>query len=145
MEETKNYLSLSTDHAATLLKTQRWTNFLAILGFIYCGIVFMGGIMYGVGAVLTELLPGVIAAIASILYVIIAAVGVYIYFHLKRASDALKTALTTGENEKLDEAVKHQYTFWKAQGILSIVSIVFLLLVIIACIIVISMIPGKLG
>ena len=145
MEENKSYLSIGADNAATLLKTQRWTNFLSILGFIGSGFLFLMGIAYGVGAVLTELMPGIIAAIISILYVGLAAVSTYICLNLSRASHALQAALATGDNAKLDEAVKYQYGYWKANGILSIVTIVLMLLLFIGMIIAISMVPSLLS
>jgi hypothetical protein len=114
------------DHSKSLfLEMTRWTKFLAILGFIFLGLILIGGIFVGmaVSKITYSPLAGIGSAGVIMIYVVIAAVNFYPTYALLKYSTAMKAALHTNSKQKFIEAVSHLKNFFKFFGILMVISL----------------------
>ena len=136
MEESNqsSLFELSIDHESHshLSETARWAKFLAIVGFVTCGLIailsfFMGSILAS-----TTLTPystsglGVIGgAFITILYLVIAVIYFFPCLFLYNFSVRLKAALGSNDQVKLNQSLKAQKTLFKYVGIMTIVILSF--------------------
>jgi hypothetical protein len=136
MEESNqsSLFELSIDHESHshLSETARWAKFLAIVGFVTCGLIailsfFMGSILAS-----TTLTPystsglGVIGgAFITILYLVIAVIYFFPCLFLYNFSVRLKAALGSNDQVKLNQSLKSQKTLFKYVGIMTIVILSF--------------------
>lgn len=125
---------LFTDSITTSLrKTRPWVLFLAILGFISAVLMgittipmFLGmGDMMNVGAS-----SGVVMGM-GLFYLAIAVVTFMASLHLLKFAGSIKQALSTLTAQDLEQALAHQASFWKLVGILSLISMIFMVVAII--------------
>lgn len=135
MEETQYSLSLSQENAADLLKSNRWTRFMAIIGVIGACLYFLGGICYAVSAALTEEITSLVAVISGIICIAFAIVYFYIYHTLLKSCKSLTIGLTTGDSERTGQALKQRLLFWKSLSILTIAGVGLVVLAVIIVII----------
>lgn len=119
---------LSENSKAHLLETSRWTKFLAIMGFIFMGLMFLGLISmlfsrsntYNLAPAMAQM--GIIGAL--IFFVVL--IGLYIYpvIMLYRFSINIKTGLISGNANMVETALRCQKNMFKYIGVLSIFSLV---------------------
>lgn len=134
-----NDLTITPNSRAYLSETAKWAKFLAILGFIGCGLMAvaafslpfimnylpgnemtqMGGLSKGVGTIMT------------ILYLGIAVLMVFPCLYLFRFSTKMKTALSQSEFEVLDTSFSNLKSFFKFYGIMTIITMSFYVLILI--------------
>lgn len=113
-----------------LIETSKWTRFLAILGFIFSGIIIV--ISLSAGSLLslipdTEMdkVPSYFGFMFSIIY---SALGILYFFppyYLFNFSKKLKLALTLKNTESLEQAFGNQKSFFKFFGVLAIIGLCF--------------------
>lgn len=123
----------------TLQRTKPWMLFLAILGFIGCGLMIIGGIgMLVAGAVTGSRassnmpFPGFFAVI-GVLYLAFAVFYLLPCIRLAKTCSAITRLSTTSSNEDLIACLEQQRKFWKFIGVLTVIGIaVYLLFIVFA-------------
>ena len=120
--------SLEIDERAktTFLEMARWTKFLAILGYIFLGLMVLAGLgLAMVAGTVSEMannpLAGVGAAGMIIMFLVV--VGLYFYpiYALMKYSSSMKSAMVTGSKEQFNTAVMYLKNMFKYMGILMII------------------------
>ncbi|MBS1688051.1 MAG: hypothetical protein JSS96_04955 [Bacteroidetes bacterium] len=123
---------LEIDHVgrAYILETVRWTKFLAILGFIVMGLVFISGLLLAVVMPSVSIIPGTAGSTAVNSIGLLFLVGVYFYpiYALSKFSSNMKAAMATSSQTHLNEGLRYQRSMYKYIGILTIIMLIFYLL-----------------
>jgi hypothetical protein len=128
----------SLDIDATILnylsEIIRWGRFLAIVGFVLCGVIFLAGIIisfvvnnlgnYYQGNLLGNLGIGFLI----FFYIILAVIYFFPCLYLLRFCNAVKLALASNDQIQFTEGFKNLKTLFKYVGIITIVIISFYLL-----------------
>jgi len=112
---------------STMLEMSRWTKFLAIMGFIFMGLMFFIGLI--LGATYSNINGGDtsgtnIGIVVAFLVVLIFA-GVYFYpvFALLKYSSLIKAAMRTSDKDQFNRALRYQKNMFKYLGILAIITV----------------------
>lgn len=126
---------------AYLLETTRWTKFLAIMGFIFLGLMIIGSlVLFAFGASMSSTysgmsgfggLGGYMGIGMGLLYLLIAAFYLFPIISLYRFSINMKRGINTNNAELVTEAFRHQKNLYKFIGILMIIVIALYLLIIV--------------
>ncbi|MBS1666177.1 MAG: hypothetical protein JST58_02260 [Bacteroidetes bacterium] len=128
-------------------ETAKWTKFLSILGFIFCGIFVIVGIFFGsvIGALFSGKLPGAemssapgaggFGALFAIIYILLALLYFFPCFYLYNFSSKMQIALRNNDQSQLNNSFKNLKSCFKFLGILTIVILSFYVLAIIFSII----------
>ena len=125
-------------------ETARWGRFLSILGFIFCGLILIGGVFYG--TIFSSLMRSVNAdspvlsgAFMSALYIIGSIVVALLMFlpalYLFNFSTKMRRALGNNDQPILVESLKNLKSYFKYYGIITIICLSFYALIFIAGII----------
>ncbi len=125
---------------AHLAEAARWGKFLAIIGFIVCGLVVLTGIF---ASTLFNLLlnqydrnpynelpattPG-FGFVMAIYYIVIAVVNFFPCLFLYRFATKMKTALTSNDQESLNLSFQNLKATFRFIGILTLIGLVFMVL-----------------
>ncbi|MEY4034185.1 MAG: hypothetical protein RL492_1379 [Verrucomicrobiota bacterium] len=118
---------------AEIQGTKPWLRFLSILGFIGAGVCLLAAvIMAGLG-IAGQQQPIVMAAMAFV-YVLIAAIYLSASLRLHWAANAAGEVLADPTPAKLTAFLAQNRKFWKLIGIITIASMAFYFLAIIAAI-----------
>ena len=129
-DSSDNLFNLLIDHQGTnyLSETAKWTKFLSILGFIFCGLIIIVALFFstflsssfmagregsGLG---TGLGLGVV-----LVYVIVALLYFFPCLYLFNFSNKMRTALTSSDQAQLNLAFKNLKSCFKFWGIFTIV------------------------
>jgi len=130
---------------AHLYEAAKWAKFLAIVGFVMCGLIvvaaiFAGSILamfsnsynegYGSSAVLT----GGMGAFVAIFYICMAILFFLPYLFLFRFATRMKTALNTNDQLTLNTSFQNLKIMFRYVGILTIVILSFYALIILIAI-----------
>ncbi|MGF7231062.1 DUF5362 family protein [Arachidicoccus sp.] len=147
LEQEKETLHFSATVKSTLASTTVWTKFLAIAGFAMIGLLILVGIGITFSASIASSLmptpyPGLglfSATFIVLLYILIGLLYLYPTNQLYHFSKKMKLAITTTDQQLLEQALEHQRKMFKFIGILLIVilciyALIFLLLMIIGAI-----------
>lgn len=132
-----NTLVISSQIESFLLETIKWGKFLAILGFIFSGlIVFIGIIVMAKGSAFSQIpaLPSGMNVSIGIFYILLSLIYFFPSRFIYNFSSHLKIALFTNDQEALTrgfENLKSNFKFW---GISTIVMIIFYILIIVGVI-----------
>jgi hypothetical protein len=123
----------SIDH---LTETAKWGKFLAIVGFITCGLLlivsfFVGSIMSSTSALVPSPYPSAesraVSNLGGAFFTMIYIIGAVIYFfpclYLYRYSVRMKTALNTNDQTKLNQSLKSQRMLYRYIGIVTIITL----------------------
>lgn len=107
----------------------RWTKFLAIIGFIFLGLVVVGGGIMGL-AIGTSMyssqygaLGGLGAAWIITMCLLIAGLMFYPAYALFKYSTVIKTAINTNNKQKFNEAIRYLKNVFKYYGIITIIAL----------------------
>ena len=138
-------LTLTPQSLAYLKETRKWTNFLSVLGFIFVGLIALGGIF--IGSILSlfnaSMMNGGMpfpSMLFSIIYFLMAALYFFPTLYLYRFSTKLKFALVNNDSTELTESLGNLKSVFKFWGITSIVVIcVYALIFVIAIIFALTM------
>jgi Family of unknown function (DUF5362) len=104
-----------------LQRTQPWVRFLAVMGFIFAGLMVFVGVMAGIAGAATGRLE-TLALMA--VYPIIGVLYIFPSLYLLRYADRIKAYLASGQEADLAGALDAQRSFWKFAGVYTVVSIV---------------------
>lgn len=137
MEEvSQNLFDLQIDPASqvALSESAKWGRFLAVVGFIFCGLLVIGAIGLGVYAS-TTVANGFSGAYAggmglgvTLVYVAMAAVYFFPCLFLYNYSSRIREAIATSNQEAMAKGFSNLRTLFKFMGILLIVGMALLLL-----------------
>lgn len=119
---------------AHLLETTRWTKFLAVLGFIFTGLlaifalafIFMGASLFA--SYPSEMSASGLGATMGFVFLISAALYFYPIYSLLKFSTCMKRGLNTGSRELINEGFRYQKNMYRFIGIMAIIVIALYLL-----------------
>ena len=146
MEQPSNLFELQIDQPSQnyLSESARWARFLSIMGFIGCGLMVLGGLLFGsffsyimknTEAETTAVAGGLISS----LYAGSAILGAVLIFfpslYLFRFSSKMRIATNNNDQSALTDSVKNLKSFFKFYGIVTIIALSFYALAIVAGII----------
>ena len=107
----------------SLRSTRPWVNFLAVLGFIGCGLMVLGGLfitMVGASTGLHRSGMG-IPPYLGILYLFVGAIYFMPSYYLLKYGGAIGRFLRTGAVWDMEAALESQKSFWRFVGIFTLV------------------------
>jgi len=118
---TPSQLSFTSSDFHYLSETGNWTKFLAILGFIFIGLIvvfslFAGTIFAYVSQESGAAIPSGFGIIMTIIYLFMGLIYFFPAWYLFKFSRNIKTAVQTKNNENLTEALRNQKSFYKFWG-----------------------------
>jgi hypothetical protein len=107
--------------SAQLQRTRPWVRFLGLVGFVWSGLLIVGGLAGGAVMLAASRPEGI-----GLLFVYPLAGVLYIYpsLCLFRYADGIGRFLATGGVDALALALDAQRAFWKFAGLLTVVSLV---------------------
>lgn len=131
---------------AHLSEAVKWARFLAIVGFVMCGLIVLMAIFAGS---IVAMMPGMdndefgsssamrtgVGAFVSIFYIGIAILFFFPYLFLLRFANYMRSALNTNEQQTLNSSFQNLKIMFRYVGILTIVMLSFYGLAIIMVII----------
>ena len=142
MEQSSNLFELQLDQPSInyLSEAARWSRFLAIIGFIYCGFMVIFGLFF---SSLMRMMPtvgdsGMSAVGNGFLGVFIIILSLVIFFpalYLCNFSTKIRKAFHNNDQPLLTESLKNLKSFFKFYGIILIVVLSFYALALIAAIV----------
>jgi heme/copper-type cytochrome/quinol oxidase subunit 2 len=143
MEQPSNLFELQIDQASQnyLSESARWARFLSIMGFIACGLMVLGGLLFG--SLFSSMMKNAeqeTAAIAgglfSTFYAASAIMGAVLIFfpslYLFRFSSKMRLATNNNDQSALTDSIKNLKSFFKFYGIVTIVILSIYALAIVA-------------
>src|SRR6185437_11613645 len=135
-EGSQDIFKIEVDEIAKsyMLETARWAKFLAILGFIGIGLLFLSSIILFIVIIVNgnafDLSNNSQIGIEALVYVIGAPLYFYPVFALYKFSRLIKTAIATSNKQLFDKAFKFLKGLFKYMGIIAIINIALIGLVI---------------
>ena len=128
-ESEKEELIISNAGKAFLSQSARWTNFLAIIGFIFSGLAIVAGLFAGsfISAMSNtgdDFLPAGMGWLFGFIYVLMGLLYFFPSLYLLKFSQKSKSALLFNNSDDLNLALENQKSFFKFWGILVILSLV---------------------
>lgn len=135
-EETGIFNQLQVDEisASHLEQTAKWSKFLAIVGFVFCGLAVLVSIFIGISMSLSSsfVAPGFGMGNAAIVFVYAGLALLYFFpcLYLFRFAQKMKRALSHSDQDSLISSLSNMKACFRFMGILTIVILGFYLLVI---------------
>ncbi len=130
-------LKISLPTTAYLSETAKWAKFLAIMGFIFCGIIiivafFAGTIFSGSMADSRFSAFGALGGVGiAAIYIVLGLIYFFPCLYLFNFASKMQAALRIRDQDILDESFKNIKSCFKFMGIFTIVLLSFYVLVII--------------
>ncbi|HVW14236.1 MAG TPA: DUF5362 family protein [Mucilaginibacter sp.] len=127
---------LDTEAQAYLRETGRWASFLAVMGFIFCGLILILAIF--VGSVFTIMsrispvyqnMPQTAGTAMSVFYILLDVLYFFFPFYLYRFSDRIKKGIVYTDANSVNSALSNLKSFFKLSGIVTIVVVSLYLLI----------------
>ena len=131
-----NLFELQVDELSSgyLKETAKWAKFLAILGFIGCGLLVLGGIALvftmSAASMGGAAFGGMYSSAFSLVYLALAALYFFPCFYLYRFASTMQQALQAGEAIQLQTSFRNLKSCFRFIGILTIILIAVYLLAI---------------
>lgn len=143
-QENNNLFDLQIDQSSInyLNEAARWSRFLSIIGFIYCGLMVLMGIFFGtfmarmmplMGA--DSPLPAVGSGAIGFVIILLALLLFFPAYYLYNFSSKMRRALRSNDQIVLTESLKNLKSFFKFYGILVIIVVSFYILIFFAALI----------
>jgi len=142
---TSNLFELHVDQigASYLKETARWAKFFAILGFIVCGLMLLGGLFAGslISAAFSTLGGAASSAgfmgggFITVIYIAFALLYFFPCLYLFNFASRMQVALRSNDQESLNQSFKNLKSCYRFFGILAIICIGLWVLTIIFAII----------
>jgi len=115
-------MSLSQESKQHLNETRKWTFFLAIVGFVFIGLMVL--LSLSMGAIFEELgddmMPFPSFAVGFI-YLVIGGLYFFPIYYLYKFSTNMKNALISDEDSSLNDAFRNLKSHYKFMGIFTII------------------------
>jgi len=123
-------LHIDAPSSAYLSESAKWAKFLAILGFIVCGLIVLAS--FFAGSVLSaafsrygteggSAISGVGGAFVTILYILIALLYFFPCLYLFRFATKMQLAIRNNDQEQLNNSFKNLKSWFRYIGILTII------------------------
>jgi len=123
-----NDLLINDTSQANLISSAKWGKFLSIVGFVFCGLMVIGGISaqaimssmntyYGYGAAFTRYI--------GIFYIVFAIILFFPCLYLLKFSNKIQEAVRSSSQESLDTAFINLKSMFKFYGIFTIMILFF--------------------
>ncbi len=118
-------LQISESAEAYLKETSGWSQFLSILGFIFIGLLVIGGVGVSLflSAMNSEEIDPQLGLLVGGIYMVFGIIYFFPIYYLYRFAANMKKALEKKDNDDLDEAFKNIKSHYKFMGIFTIVFI----------------------
>ena len=145
METQENFNSeiiLNDNSKKYLIESAKWGKFLAIMGFISIGILFLIGLLssFLMGSLLNQMdTEFTNFKFIGIVYVVISIVYLFPTLYLYRFSVKMKKAILLNDESQFEYALLNQKSLFKFVGIFTIIMIALYLLMIVGSIVFSSM------
>ena len=135
VEATGGLVGLTPRAQQYLDETRPWVRFISILTFVMAGFMLMGGLgllafmvlggiaardRAGFGALGGAIGGGLLASVYVVMALVYLAPGTYLF----RYASAIARLRATASGQALEDALKHQKSFWRFVGILMVISFV---------------------
>lgn len=105
-----------------LLYAAKWSNFLAIMGFIGLGLMVLGGLVVMLMGSAFSSLPGAPPmSMFGIIYLAMAALYFFPTYYLYLFSQKIKNAMASSSQNDLESGLENLKSFFKFMGIFTIV------------------------
>lgn len=139
-------LSINENSKTELAEAARWARFLAIIGFIMCGLIVLAGIFAGsffsmfMSSGMQDFegmdggVPAGMGGIMAVVYIIVALIYFFPCLFLYRFAKQMKTAIATNEQGALNSSFQNLKTLFRFMGILTIIMIVIYVIAILIAI-----------
>ena len=126
----KNELQLTHDAQNFLGECAKWGRFLAIIGFIFCGLIavlafFIPSLIVNLNNTLPPAYSTGMAAGLTVGYLLIAVLLFFPCLYLYKFSVKMRLSLNAENQENFDESLKNLKSMFKFYGILTIVMLSF--------------------
>ncbi len=132
LSESNNQIKITETAKTHLLETAKWGKFMAITGFVMCGIMVLAGIF--MGTIFSTLMSSTMVQpnetmpnmgyVMTVMYVTIAIIYFFPCLYLYKFSTKTKIALENSDSEVLAVAFENQKSIFKFMGIFTIVILV---------------------
>lgn len=141
-----NDLQVSNSAFNFLSESARWGKFLALMGFIFCGL--MAVIAFFLPSMIVNIPPyntmpaGLSSSMATGITLLYLLLGILLFFpclYLYRFSVKMQSSLSTVNQEAFDESLKNLKSMFKFYGILTIVMLSTYALIFVIAIIVVAL------
>lgn len=127
--ENQNNLILNDLAVDSLRESAKWTMFLSIVGFIFIGLMLIGGAIMTVTVAAIPDEPsfggmnpfGAVKNFIGVIYLVMAAIYFFPVLYLYKYSKGVKEAVNFNNSEVLAEALQNLKSHYKFIGILTIV------------------------
>ena len=134
---------LHVDHESSsyLGETAKWAKFLAIVGFIFCGLIVLGGLFAAsfMTAAMSKLGGGEGSQISTValsfIYILVALLYFFPCLYLFNFASKMQVALRNNDQQQLIQSFKNLKSCYKFVGILMIVILSLYALVLLVAII----------
>lgn len=136
-------LQLDQQSISYLSEGARWARFIAIVGFIFCGLMVI--LAFFVGTIFTTVMSSTMGAAAgftglgggfiTFMYIVFAAIGFIPCLFLYRFGSRLQLAVSNNQQDQMHIALKGLKSYFKFIGILFIIYISFCVLGVIGAVI----------
>lgn len=115
-----------------LQQAGKWASFLAIMGFIGCGLILIAALFAGViFSHINPGMPGVASTFISVIYIIIALIMFFVNYHLYLFGTRIKKGIAFINNDLITLATSSLRSFFKIKGVILITILIFYVLMII--------------
>lgn len=126
---------ITTGIVDQLKRTRPWVFLISVVGFIFTALMATGtvGIFFGGGAAMmgSGMPPGIggsgLIMGMGAMYLVMTILYFVISLYLLKYAGAIKKFIASGTSEDMEHALKHQASFWKLVGILTLVTIVLMI------------------
>jgi len=118
------HLSIDEEARGHLLETVRWTKFIAIVGFVFLGLLLLGALGMGTGITGMSELSGLGSSLGvamMIVYLLVALLYFFPIFYLYKYSVLIKPAIHTSNQEQFNLALSYQRKMYTFIGVLCLV------------------------
>lgn len=130
----KSQLEINDAAAQHLYETAKWAKFLAIVGFVFCGLFVLFGIYFATTVsslgYYNRAFSGLGPAV-GILYIVLSLIFFFPFLFLMRFATKMKLALNSSDQETLTEAFNQHRRMYKYIGIIAIIIISIYALIIV--------------
>lgn len=135
INNTESVLSFDKTSINHLVEISKWAKFLAIVGFVFIGIIIVIG--FSMGTIISHFTKETIPFSTSIfgfLYLILGSIYFYPLYSLLKFANNAKIAANQSNSDNLQESLRHLRGFFTFMGIVTIIGMGLLVLEIIGLI-----------
>lgn len=119
MNLTKNELKVTDCVQTDLITAAKWGKFLAIVGFVTIGLMFMGSLFLLIAST-TPFIGGQFA-IMGVIYLVMGIIFVFPTLHLLRFSNRMLSGISSGKQTDFELGIEYLRSLFKFIGIYTIV------------------------